>query len=55
MSARQRPWHDPKSFAVSIAGAVLILLGLTVADSMPLVVVGAVLTVIGFVLSRRND
>jgi hypothetical protein len=53
MADRPRPWENPKSFALSLLGIVLVALGLTVADSVVLVVIGAVLTVAGAVVARR--
>jgi hypothetical protein len=53
-AARKRPWDDPKSYALSVLGALLLLLGLTVADSVALATIGALLIVAGFIVSRRK-
>lgn len=45
--------RHPGAFALSIVGAVLVLLGLTVVDSVPLVAAGAALTVAGWLVARR--
>ncbi|SBT52835.1 hypothetical protein [Micromonospora auratinigra] len=47
--------RHPGAFALSILGAVLLLLGLTVLDSVLLAVLGAVLTVAGWLVARRSS
>lgn len=54
MADRPRPWENPKSFALSLLGIVLVALGLTVADSLLLVAIGAVVTVAGAIVARRT-
>ncbi|MFJ8577391.1 hypothetical protein [Micromonospora sp. NPDC093277] len=46
--------RNPVAFGFSIAGAVLVAVGLVAVDSVPLVVLGAGLTVVGWVLARRS-
>jgi hypothetical protein len=54
MADRPRPWENPKSFVLSLVGIALVALGLTVADSVVLVVIGAALTLAGAVVARRT-
>ncbi|GGN31562.1 hypothetical protein FHR83_005635 [Actinoplanes campanulatus] len=54
MADRRRPWEDPKSYALSMLGIGLVGLGLTVADSVVLVAIGAALTLAGAVVARRT-
>jgi uncharacterized membrane protein len=53
-SARRRPWQDPPSFALSLIGGALVLLGLAVLDSVLVTAIGAALAVAGFLVSRRT-
>ncbi|MEV4543867.1 hypothetical protein [Micromonospora echinaurantiaca] len=46
--------RNPKAYALSVAGAVLVLLGLVVVDSVLLVGVGAALAVAGWLVARRS-
>ncbi|MFF4877685.1 hypothetical protein [Micromonospora sp. NPDC000668] len=45
--------RNPKAYALSVAGAVLILVGLVAVDSVLLVAVGAALALAGWLLARR--
>ncbi|MET8121730.1 hypothetical protein [Micromonospora sp. NPDC005189] len=45
--------RNPKAYALSVAGAVLILVGLVAVDSVLLVAVGAGLALAGWLLARR--
>lgn len=54
MAKKLRPWdRDPKAFVVSVFGAFLILLGLAVVNSIPLVALGAIMTLVGYLLDKR--
>ncbi|MFE9919419.1 hypothetical protein ACFYPG_30130 [Micromonospora sp. NPDC005553] len=46
--------RNPKAYALSVAGAVLILVGLVAVDSILLVAVGAALALAGWLLARRG-
>jgi hypothetical protein len=46
--------RNPKAYGASVAGAVLILLGLVVFDALWLVLVGLGLTVAGWLVARRS-
>ncbi|MEH1167716.1 hypothetical protein V6V47_20250 [Micromonospora sp. CPCC 205539] len=52
-SGRLTGARNPKAYALSIAGAVLVLLGLVVVDSVLLVATGAALAVAGWLVARR--
>ncbi|WP_328419681.1 hypothetical protein OG470_00625 [Micromonospora sp. NBC_00389] len=45
--------RNPKAYALSVAGALLILVGLVAVDSVLLVAVGAALALAGWLLTRR--
>lgn len=47
-------WRTPKAYALSAAGGALLLLGLTVFDSLLLVWLGVGLALVGWLLSRRS-
>ncbi|MEW1589535.1 hypothetical protein AB0283_29270 [Micromonospora vinacea] len=46
--------RNPKAYALSVAGAVLIVVGLVAVDSILLVAVGAALTLAGWLLARHG-
>lgn len=46
-------WRNPKAYALSVAGGVLLLLGLVVVDSMVVVLAGAALTLAGWLVARH--
>ncbi|WP_428966103.1 hypothetical protein [Micromonospora fluostatini] len=45
--------RDPKALALSVGGAVLVLVGLVVVDSLVVVALGAALAVAGWLVARR--
>ncbi|WP_326554292.1 hypothetical protein [Micromonospora sp. NBC_01813] len=51
---RQRGGRDPKVYALSVAGAVLVFLGLVPLDSLILVAVGVGLALAGWLVARRT-
>jgi hypothetical protein len=51
---RQRGGRDPKVYALSVAGAVLVFLGLVPFDSLILVAVGVGLAATGWLVARRT-
>ena len=51
---RAQGTRNPKAYALSVAGAVLVLLGLVVVDSLILVAAGAGLAVAGWLVARRT-
>ena len=50
---KSRPWDDPKSYALSLAGVVMVALGLTVVDSLLLILLGVAVAVAGYLVSQR--
>lgn len=51
----QRPWDNPKAYALSVVGMLVLVLGLTVADSVLLALLGFALTLAGWLVARRTS
>lgn len=50
----QPPWRNPKAYALQVTGAVILIVGLVVVDSLLLGLLGLLVILAGWYVSKRS-